>query len=444
MHTDSRDHDEGFTLVEVIVAMLVFMIIVTGFLYTMTASLIATRDTRARVVAANLASQQIDLIRDVSSTFDVTNTSHDHDIQVNSDRYHVDVSTSWQTASGTTASCEAGAATGALAYKRISVEVAWGDGDDRSVHSDTAIAPASKINDPTLGTVLVGVVNSAGTAVSGATVSLSPSGGVASVSTDSDGCAYLLKVPAGTYTVTVSKTGYVSEQHVASPTADVIVTAGSSSRASFAYDEAATYSLTYAGNVAGTVHIPTDLTTSFVSTYGSSQFTATTSAKTKSYSLYPIPSGYSVLPGTYAETPGSPSTSCLSPDPSEWADAPGKVGLRPEPVAGTPGSTVPVPVPMGIVRLTNANGSGTHLKAVYDITSPGANGDPGCAAGMTYTFGSIVSSNSATFALPSGTWRLYRGNSSSQTSVVSSGISIVTGGTMASSNRVVVDPRVAG
>lgn len=442
---DNREQDDaGFTLVEVIVSMVIFMIIITGFLYTMTASLVATRDTRARVVAANLASQQIDLLRDTGSVFAVTNTSHDHVIQVNTDTFSVDVSASWQTASGATASCEAGAATGALSYKRISVEVSWGDDDERSVFSDTAIAPASKINDPTLGTVLVGVVNSAGTAVSGATVSLSPSGGVASVATDSDGCAYLLKVPAGTYTVTVSKTGYVSEQHAPSPTADVIVTAGSSSRASFAYDQAATYALTYAGNVPGTVNIPNNLTTSFVSTYGSSQFTATNSAKTKSYALYPIPSGYSVLPGSYAETPGSPATSCLSPDPSEWADAPGKVGLRPEPVAGTPGSTVPVAVPMGVVRLSNANGTGSHLKAVYDVASPGAGGDPGCAAGMTYTFGSVVSSNSATIALPYGTWKLYRGDSSAQTSGVSSGISVVTGGTMASSNRVVVDPRVAG
>ena len=49
--------ESGFTLVEVIVAMGILMIVMTGFLYTITSSLSITRDTRTRVVAANLASQ---------------------------------------------------------------------------------------------------------------------------------------------------------------------------------------------------------------------------------------------------------------------------------------------------------------------------------------------------------------------------------------------------
>ena len=64
----------GFTLIEVVVAMLVFAIIATGFLMTLTAGLVTTRDTRTRIVAANLASQQIDLIRS-QDVFDVTSST---------------------------------------------------------------------------------------------------------------------------------------------------------------------------------------------------------------------------------------------------------------------------------------------------------------------------------------------------------------------------------
>ena len=435
------DDDDGFTLVEVIVAMVVFAIVLTGFLYTVTASLAATRDTRTRIVAANLASQQIDLVRSASTVFDVVNSTRD--IALNGDTFHVKVKTEWVTGSGTTASCEAGAAVGALAYKHVTVEVTWDNMSQgaRPVYSDTALTPRTKINDPTLGTVLVGVVNAAGTAVSGATVSLSPAG-VAAVTTDSDGCAYLLKVPAGTYTVKVSKTGYVNEQQQSTPTATVVVTAGDSSRASFAYDSATSYKTTFAPNLTGTVAVPNNLTTTFLSSYGNFQLAATTSAKQKTFALYPFASGYSVVAGAYAETTESPSTSCLSPDPGQWAEDAGKVGVRPDPVAGTSGGLVEPTVPMGGVTISNLKDN--YLKAEYVTASPGA-GDPGCKAGMTYTFDKVANNNATTFALPYGTWKLYKGTSaSSQTTLITAGITVATTGSVSGGGVVLLDPRVAG
>lgn len=442
----TRNEDAGFTLIEVVVAMVVFAIIVTGFLYVMTAGLVQTRDTRARVVAANLAAQEIDLVRAAGSVLDVTNSTHT--TTLNGDTFHVAVSWSWATSTGGSATCEAGAATGALSYKRVSVEVTWDNMPTgaRPVTSDTAFAPRSKLNDPERGTILVGVVDSAGVGVSGVTVSLPASSGVASVTTDSDGCAYLLKVPpAETYTVTASKSGYLSDQQVASPSAVVPVTAGTTSRASFALDRATTFELTYAGDVAGAKSLPTNLTTTFISTYGNFQAASTTSANPKSFTRFPVSSGYSIVAGAYVETPESPSTACLAPDPGQWLATETLAGERPAAVAGLPGESAPATsVPMGVVRLSGANGSGNYLKAVYvgGASANATTGDPGCGAGMTYTFGSIVSSNAATIALPYGTWQLYRGSSSSQTSAVTSGISTLTTGSVAA-GVIVLDPRTA-
>lgn len=446
MHRRLASDEGGFTLIEVIVAMVVFAIIVTGFLYVMTAGLVQTRDTRARVVAANLAAQEIDLVRAAGSVLDVTNSTHT--TTLNGDTFHIAVSWSWATSSGGSATCEAGAATGALTYKRVTVEVTWDNmpAGARPVTSDTAFAPRSKLNDPERGTILVGVVDAAGVGVSGVTVSLTPSNGVASVTTDSDGCAYLLKVPpAESYTVTASKSGYISDQQVASPTAVVPVIAGTTSRASFSLDRAATFPLAYAGNVAGSKSLPTDLTTTFISTYGNFQSPSTTAANPKSFTRFPLSSGYSIVAGAYAEKPESPSTACLAPDPGQWLATEALAGERPPAVAALPGESAPsTAVQMGVVRLSSANGSGNYLKAVY-VGGGAANattGDPGCGAGMTYTFGNVVSSNAATIALPYGTWQLYRGSSTAQTSAVTSGISTLTTGSV-TAGVIVLDPRTA-
>ena len=441
VRTQQLDSDDGFTLVEVIVAMLIFTIILTGFLYTMTASLTSTRDTRARVVAANLASQQIDVLRSAGSAFDVTDSSRD--IELNGDTFHVKVLTEWITTAGSAAACEAGGAIASLAYNHVTVEVTWDNMREgaRPVYSDTNLTPRTKINDPALGTVLVGVINAAGTAVAGARVSLTPSGGLAAATTDSDGCAYLLKVPPGDYTVSVAKTDHVNEQQIATPTATVKVTAGGSSRVSFAYDHATRYKVSYAPGLPAGVKIPNNLTTSFVSSYGSFAMGAATADLTKTFSLFPLASGYSVLAGRYSETPANPSTHCLTPDPGQWLQEPTKVGHRPDPVAGAPGAVVTVSVPMVEVILPAVSGSNTSLKAVYVA---GGAGDPGCGGTTTYTFGPVLKASKVSIALPYGSWRLFHGDASSQTTPITTGISVPAKGSVNPATGVVLlDPRVA-
>jgi len=440
----ARNEDAGFTLVEVVVAMLVFAIIATGFLMTVTASLVTTRDTRTRIVAANLASQQIDLLRS-QSVFEVTNSTRD--ISLNGDTFHVAVGWEWQTNGGAAATCEGGEDTGSLAYKRVTVTVTWDNmpAGKPAVYADTALAPRSKINDPTRGTILVGVIDAAGVGVSGATVSLSPANGVASATTDSDGCAYLFKVPPDDYTVSISKSGYVNDQHLTTPSAATNVDAGSTARVSFAYDKATTFRLTYANPSGGNPKLPTNLTTTFVSTYGASTVTSTTADNPKDIARFPLPSGYSVLPGTYSE---NPAARCLAPDPGQWpVAADGRIGKRPDAVAGAGGATVAVAVPMGVVKLTGLSGSSKFLTAVY---VGGGDGDPGCSLSPApkYTFNdNVISSNAATIALPYGTYKIYRGSTlGALTTQLTSGISLGTLGTLlgiGANTTVTLDPRVA-
>ncbi|MFT3798736.1 carboxypeptidase regulatory-like domain-containing protein [Microbacterium sp.] len=454
MRRSLASDDAGFTLIEVVVAMIVFAIISTGFLFVLTSSLATTRDTRARVVAANLASQQIDLIRAAGDVFAVE--SDDFTTTLNGDTFRVVVRWNWHTSTGASASCEAGAAVGALEYKQVTVDVSWETARNGTQHvmSDTLFTPTTKINDQSLGTVLVGVTDSAGEPVSGATVSLSPAG-VAAVTTDSEGCAYLLKVPVNDYTVSVSKSGYIGVNQLTAPTATVSVVAGSSSRVSFSYDAAATYNITYAGNYTGSKVLPTNLTTTFLSTYGTSAVTDTAATNPKSITRFPFSSGYNILAGGFADTPDVAATSCLAPDPGHWAagtDAAGAsrlAGERPGAVGVAAGASDVASVPMGVVQVTGLPSSAKkYVTAVY---VGGGAGDPGCTltTAPKYTFGELAkTTTSTTIALPYGTYKLYYGTSSGATTTqLTSGItaaaSAIVSGT-GTNTVVVLDPRVAG
>ncbi|MES1169545.1 MAG: type II secretion system protein, partial [Leifsonia sp.] len=68
--TETRE--SGFTLIEVLIAMMVFGIISVLVAYSLTLSMTLTRSSRGSEVAANLAAQQIDTARSAKDVFSVT------------------------------------------------------------------------------------------------------------------------------------------------------------------------------------------------------------------------------------------------------------------------------------------------------------------------------------------------------------------------------------
>ena len=301
------DRESGMSLIEVIAAMLIFAIISVGVVYGMLGVISQTRDTRSRAVAANLASQEIDLVRDAADLFALVDKVTSYNL--NGDTFTVARTTQWVSDPGLDFVCGAGG--GTLKYKRVNVRVTWhqmGAGVS-PVQSDTVVNPAQKINDPTKGTILVSTLGANGTGSGGITVSAVPAtppdGATALTTTpaltDSQGCTYILKVTPGNYNVTVTKSGYIDQDQTATTaTRTVGVAAGSSASVSFAFDKAATFNATYGSGyapVAGeVVRVPADITTSFGSTHSPSgaflRTPAVSSGLTKPFALFPFDSGY--------------------------------------------------------------------------------------------------------------------------------------------------------
>lgn len=413
---DSRD--QGFTLIEVLVAMVVFGILSVLVAYLLTTAMTLTRSNRSSEVAANLAAQAIDQARSATNVFTVV--SGVTTTTVDGTRYTVTKSAGWLTNTGSASDC---GTSGLLQNKTLNVSVTWAGMRTGAspVQASTLLAPAGPINDPTTGTIIIharGAANGSGTA--GVPISVAPDSTVspntattvspAPPATDIDGCSYVLKVIPGTYVLTIGAAGdgRISSDQRNPLKLSVPVTAGQSSVIDKQYDTAATPKLTLSPGAPAATMFPTNLTVTYAPQGDpyTAQVTKTTvgGVTTTSTPLFPFSSGYQVFAGTYvpAGPAGGATPICLSADPGHWTtpNASGNVGVRPDPVPVDPGTVGSVAMPL--VTVTT---SSKWIVAVSAAAAP-AIGDPGCATGMRMNF-TQSSGNSAIIALPYGSWMLY-------------------------------------
>lgn len=414
----ARPVEAGLSLIEVIIAMMIFAMIATGIGYTMLAALSLTKDSSARQQAANLAAQEIDLTRSIDNLFNLQNRTTT--TTINGRTYTITRTAAWVSDPDVNQRCGIGG--GILRYKKVNVTVGWTGmtSGTPSVHADTLIDPGVRINDPDLGTVLISVTDSGGNPVVGATVNVSPAtpaDGAQSLSaqpavTDSEGCTYALKVEPGNYDVVVSMAGYIDVTQNATPSTLVSVKKSSASAAMTTLDLGGFFPLNLTTNYSDPVEVPSNLDVSFVSTYGTSLAPTTPNPVTR----FPFPAGYEVLAGVYND-PANPAKICKAVDPSEWAagttDGVNYAdGVPVTPVATIPGSTAATAnVGMGVAGVPipyRSGGSRFYLFAVSQVAGPAGSGNPGCDIPTTYRFGRYYEgTNNLDFTLPYGSWMFF-------------------------------------
>jgi prepilin-type N-terminal cleavage/methylation domain-containing protein len=444
--------DSGMTLIEVLVALMVFAIIAAAVAYSLTLTLVMTRDSRAREVAANLAAQQIDVVRSLQNVFSVNNGSSTQ--TVDGVTYTITQTTDWVSNTGSVATC--GSTGSLLQNKLVNVSVKWSGmrAATPAVQANTLLSPSGPLNDQSSGTILVRVTGATNLgkqsiAVAAAPDTSVPGNGATAVNpapsaTDSDGCSYILKVVPGSYKITIgtSGDGMLNEKQQPTPSKTVPIAAGNSVLQGFTYDKSINVTATYASN-SGTsgIQFPSNMYASFVPTVGDPYSAPVTVASKKATTaLFPFPSGYQVFAGTYVSgAVGTPAT-CQSVDPGAWTtpNASGHVGARGSLTSST------VNVPMGVFTV-KAPTTGRFLTAM-SATAGATVGDPGCATGMSYTFATKTTGADMNLALPYGSWTLYWASTSttapppSQTIAVST-LNLPTGSSLTGTTIFTLDPR---
>jgi len=418
----SRRTDEGFSLVEVVVAMVVLGLLSTGIAAGTTVVARMTSDSRARQIAVNLAEAKLDEDRGILDPTKIYASTSTQDVSGRT--FTVTQTTGLVSDDGTNITCGSGKT---IYYRQIGVQVTWAGmlPTTDPVRSDTIISPNGRINDASTGSIAVLVTGSTGTPEAGVSVTVTPVSGTATAlqaqpaSTGPDGCTYAMGVTPGTYKVSINRSGSVDTVQSPNPSNDaVVVMPGATASVTFSYDEAVNYDLTYnsAGSGGGAVTLPQSMPVTFLAASGAPYITSKTSAAPTNIALYPFPAGYTAIAGAEADTNGN--TLCAAEDPAAW---PGKTfgsGKNAQTVAqgvrgtapASPGASATLPVPVGAFSLSNLNG--LYVYAVALNAPSTATGQPDCAAatsgsGVVFTFPQATTNATTIFALPYGTYQIY-------------------------------------
>jgi prepilin-type N-terminal cleavage/methylation domain-containing protein len=412
----SRD-ERGFSLIELVVAVSVFAVLSGGLALTIDSGLNLARNNRNRSIAANLASQEMDDVRQAAFTA-LPLGLVDRPESVDGVPYTVRRETEWVDNSSTTGPCDSTNATPQVL--RVSVSVFWAD--MRGVapaKSSTILSPPVGSFDPLNGHIAVKVLGSTAEPLVGVPVTVTGPGLNRNLTTTSTGCAFFAFVPPNTYTVSLGSVGYVDRQ--GSPTASQIsgVTSGATSSVAFDYDQAANLTLTMTSTGGGS--FPSSLPISVGNTgllpTGSKAFSGTGAIRSIG-NLFPYEDGYATWAGDCADAdPEGEDGSGVA----YWEGATREAAHETSP-GGTASGTITMPtieVRYGDISAA----SGTHaVVAVHDA-------DNGCPSGHSYTVATFSGAGSTLVALPFGTWTFTVPSSSAY------------GGSW---STVTVDPRVTG
>jgi prepilin-type N-terminal cleavage/methylation domain-containing protein len=361
--------DEGFTLMEAVVAMTVFAIMVAAVLGIVIKITDVAGSNDRRVVAASLANRQIESVRG-QSALDIPDGGETRTEDVGGTTYTIEQTANYLPPDATTSVCESSSSE--LAYKLVTVFVTWPNMNEvQPVRADTLIAVGigDEGLDETKGSVALAVIGADGAAISGVTVTLSP--GSSSVTTGTDGCAVFTDLDEDTYTASADMTGYVGVQNTQLATVSSIgVTAAEIARATMVYDTDRSVTLEVGGP--GGYTMPAGVPLTLRDTYvDAMQYPTCSGTGTGCITGFPGEARY-LFPATYEAWAGS----CSDAQVATTFD------LSDESADGST-TTVELGSALVDVQVSGVSTAGRTVYAVHDKEAAGAM--PYCPMGKSYT-----------------------------------------------------------
>lgn len=400
-HRKAPPDDSGMTLIELIVAMSLFLVLITSSMSVLLVALRTTEVNRDRVAAANLAGREIEILRGqfngasrgpgtvsigpVDNQNPLTGAAGSP-VVLDNVSYKVTRTAQWTTVGATTVSACDDGTNDELAFLRVNVKVTWSRDNGSSISMDTILTPPKGTYSLSTGHIGVKIIDALGKPVAGHNVTITGAAGTRNGTSATDGCTVFAFLTPDTYTVTVDDNTYVTRLGTQRATLTAPVLAGQMWRGIIEYDKSATIKATFVtqpgynrptGN-----NIPLSLGNSYLP--GGSIVKPGAGYDNRIVSdLWPFPSGYQLWAGN-----------CLDADPGQ---------NRAVPVSVPKGIVTYADVDLGPINIAGAP-SGATVTAVHDA-------DTACPGGETITLGVASGAGSLATSLPYGDWHINGGNS---------------------------------
>jgi type II secretory pathway pseudopilin PulG len=424
MRRARSDGDSGVTLVEVMVACVIFMILASGVSGMLLTTFKTTNDDKLRVAAANLASRELEIVRQYfnsgnAAVLDVTNSAHTprtnyyplpggtqgQPLVVDGVSFTVREDVAVQVLGPGASACDGGSAVAHPSYQ-LTATVTWPRmGATKPVVDETVLTPPKGVvQDQNYGYLAVKVVGASGGKTTNVPVTVSGPAGTFTSNTDSSGCAVLQLSQAGTYTASISPPGptpYVSDQGSANPSlANISVTIGGLTNKTMYYDEAAELdaTLTTASGYSLPATLP-QLTLANTGIQPTGILTVASSGSTTQVTnLWPFTSGYTVWAG-----------SCADSDPALSG------GTRVGPVVIPGGTTGTAQVPLAPLDVTVLDNTGSPVADATVTAQEQTTTQSGshCGSDATLTLGVTDANGHLASSLPNGSWQISSNGTSS-------------------------------
>ena len=138
-NTESRNREGGFTLIEVVVAIVLFSIISASAIAAISSAIKTSNLTRYRIAATNLAQQNLELARQQPTGL-ATATATASTAAIGRQTYTVSRNVSVSAVATPTGTTSATSSCPVGSVLQVSVQVRWGAAANQVVRQDTVIA----------------------------------------------------------------------------------------------------------------------------------------------------------------------------------------------------------------------------------------------------------------------------------------------------------------
>ena len=320
--------EDGFMLVELLIAALLVALISIGLYTAAVGSSRGSANDRHRSIAAALAQQDQERMRAFKAT-DLSNYRASRPVAVAGTTYTVDSRGQWVSDSSGLLSCSSGSSQ--ANYLHITSSVTWPSmGSLKPVVIRSLVAPPNGSLAANKGSLAVKITDQANNPISGQSLNLGSPANV-SDTTDSSGCAVFGGITAGNYQLTYSQAGYVDVGGNNSVNRTVSVTAGTTTTQNELYAQAGAIAVSFDTKVGAN---PVQAAQEEVVTVSHSNLPAPgrrsfdpaggAASTINATSLFPFTSAYNVYAGSCAANdPSSYNSNYYSSNPGAVTVAPG-------------------------------------------------------------------------------------------------------------------------